>query len=106
MDKSSSLGMPMAPLEHIQEVQIIKAWGCPRHPLVLHQSVSGQLSCTMFLFVHAISVILGASVVLVFSIDLFGFVCCSIWLHIITLDWERDTLRFHCREHSSFHSIH
>ncbi len=50
--------------------------------------------------------ILGASVVLVFSIGFFGFVCCSIWLHIITLDWERDTLRFHCREHSSFHSIH
>src|SRR6266480_1369554 len=57
MDKSSSLGMPMAPLEHIQEVQIIKSWGCPRHPLVLHQSVSGHLSNTMFLFVHAISAI-------------------------------------------------
>src|SRR6266480_467029 len=32
-------------------------WGYPRHPLVLHQSVSGHLSCTMFLFVHAISAI-------------------------------------------------
>src|SRR6266567_9244515 len=57
MDKSSSLGMPMAPLEYIQEVKIIKAWGCPRHPLVLHQSGSGHLSNTMFLFVHAISAI-------------------------------------------------
>src|SRR6266567_3060238 len=31
--------------------------GMPRHPLVLHQSVSGHLSYTMFLFVHAISAI-------------------------------------------------
>src|SRR6266480_3583922 len=99
MDKSSSLGMPMAPLEHIQELQIIKAWGCPRHPLVLHQSISGRLSNTMFLFVHAICVILGASVVLVFSISLFCFVCCSICLHIITLYLERDMLRLHSREH-------
>src|SRR6266480_5904506 len=57
MDKSSSLGMPMAPLEHIQEVKIIKAWGCPRYPLVLHQSVSGRLSNTMLLFVLAINAI-------------------------------------------------
>ena len=50
-----------------------------------------------------ICVILGASVVFAFSFVL--FVCCSIWLDPIIFVLERDTLRFHCLEHSRFHSF-
>ena len=34
----------------------------------------------------------------------FCFVCCSLWLHPSILVLERDTLHFHCVEHSRFHS--
>jgi hypothetical protein len=35
---------------------------------------------------------------------LFCFVCCNKWLDPNMFVLERDTLRFHCLEHSSFHS--
>jgi hypothetical protein len=51
---------------------------------------------------HMLCVVLGASLFL-FSV-FFCFVCCNKWLDHIILVLERDTLRFHCLEHSSFHS--
>jgi hypothetical protein len=32
----------------------------------------------------------------------FSLVCCSSWLDHTMFVWERDTLHFHCLEHSSF----
>ena len=37
---------------------------------------------------------------------LFCFVYCSLWLDPSIFVLERDTLRFHCLEHSSFRSYH
>jgi hypothetical protein len=51
---------------------------------------------------HILCVVFGASL-FVFLV-LFSFICCSIWLDPSILVWERDTLRFNCIEHSSFHS--
>jgi hypothetical protein len=55
---------------------------------------------TIFLLLHMPCVVLGASLFL-FSV-LFYFVFCSILLDPIMFVLERDTLRFHCLEHSSF----
>jgi hypothetical protein len=51
---------------------------------------------------HMLCVILGASLFL-FSV-FFYFVCCNKWLDHTIFVLERDTLRFYCLEHSSFHS--
>ena len=82
----------------------VKALGCPRHSLLHQQKHQVIFPDTMFLLLHALCIILGALFVFYFS--LFGFVCCSILLDSIIHDLEKDTLRFHCREHSSFHFIH
>jgi hypothetical protein len=47
-------------------------------------------------------VVLGASLLL--FLVLFYFVCCNKWLEHSIFVLERDTLCFHCLEHSSFHS--
>ena len=49
-----------------------------------------------------ICVVLGASFYFAFSFVLFA--CCNKWLDPSILCLERSTLRFHCLEHSSFHS--
>ena len=82
----------------------VKAWGCPRHPLLHQQKYQVIFQDTIFLLLHILCVILGASVI--FLSVLFCFLCCSIWLDPSIFVLERDTLRFHCLEHSSFHSYH
>jgi hypothetical protein len=37
---------------------------------------------------------------------LFCFICCNKWLYHIIFVLGRDTLHFHCLEHSSFHSYY
>jgi hypothetical protein len=49
-----------------------------------------------------LGVVLGASLFL--FLVFFSFVCCSILLYPSMFVLERDTLRFHCSEHSSSHS--
>ena len=80
----------------------VKAWGCPRHPLLHQQKYQVIFQDTIFLFLHMICVILGASF-------LFCFQFCFVFLLQFMVgsqhfSLERDTLRFHCLEHSSFHS--
>ena len=72
----------------------VKAWGFPRHPLLHQQKYQVIFQDTIFLLLHVICVILGASVFFAFS--LFSFLCCSLWLDPSIFVLERDTLRFHC----------
>jgi hypothetical protein len=80
----------------------VKAWGCLRHPLLHQQKYQVIFQDTIFLLLHMLCVVLGAS--LFFLSVFFCFVCCNKWLDHIILVLERDTLHFHCQEHSSFHS--
>src|SRR3954451_23466852 len=100
MDKSSSLGMLMSPQDIYSISTSIKAWGCPRHPLFHQQKYQVLFQYTIFLLLHILCVVLGASLFL-FSVY-FSLVCCSSWFLYTMFVWERDTLRFHCLEHSSF----
>jgi hypothetical protein len=101
MDKSSSLGMPCHPKKYPRSTSV-KAWGCPRHPLLHQQKYQVIFQDTIFLFLHMLCVVLGASLFL-FSV-LFYFVCYNKWMDHNMFVLERDTLHFHCLEHSSFYS--
>src|SRR3954465_3174971 len=50
----------------------VKAWGCPRHPLFINKKHQVIFQCAIFLLLHALCVVLGASlfsvVYLLFSI--------------------------------------
>ena len=99
-----------------------QAWGCPCHPQHISKKykrqslgmpkaspssstkISGFFQNTIFLFLHMICVILGASFYFAFSFVLFA--CLNKWLDPSILCLERNTLRFHCLEHSSFHSYY
>ena len=80
----------------------VKACGCPRHPLLHQQKYPVFFQNTIFLFLHMICVVLGASFVFSFSFVLFS--CLNKWLDPRILCLERNTLHFHFLEHSSFHS--
>jgi hypothetical protein len=58
----------------------VKAWGCPRHPLLHQQKYLVIFQDTIFLLLHMLCVVLGES--------FFCFVCCNKWLDpsIILLD--------------------
>ena len=101
MDKSSSLGMPMSPQEIAKKYkrQIL---GMPKHPLLHQQKYQVIFQDTIFLLLHALCVILGASLFL--FLVLFCLVCCSIRLDPSMFVLQRDMLRFYCLEHSSLHS--
>ena len=71
-DKSSNLGIPNGTPINIQGVSSIKAWGCPRHPLLHQQYYQVTFQDTIFLLLHMICVILGASFYFAFSFVLFA----------------------------------
>jgi hypothetical protein len=79
----------------------VKSWGCPRQPLLHQQKYQVIFQDTIFLLLHMLCVFRGASLFL-FSV-LFCFVFYNKWLDHAMFVLERDTLRFHCLEHSSFH---
>jgi hypothetical protein len=99
--KPQAWGCPCYPKKYPRSTSI-KAWGCPRHPLFHQQKYQVIFQDTIFLLLHMLCVILGASLFL--FLVLFCFVCCNKWLHHTILLLERDTLHFYCLEHSSFHS--
>src|SRR3954467_2534464 len=78
----------------------VKAWGCPRHPLFINKKHQVIFQCAIFLLLHALCVIIGASLFsvlcLLFSIMLdpiiftFGVRHTPMY-YIFTL--EQDTLR-------------
>ena len=47
MDKSSSLGMPCHPKKYSRGTSV-KAWGCPRHPLLHQQSIRSSFNILYF----------------------------------------------------------
>ena len=80
---------PMAPPSKYQEPSRVKAWGCPRHPLIFidyHKVVFFELH-----FYHFTYYVLCLEHLFTFSL----FVCWSyLCLDIALFVWERDTLRF------------
>ena len=82
----------------------VNAWGCPRHSLLHQQKYQVIFQDTIFLLLHILCVILGASFVFYFSFVLFSLLQFMVGSQHIFL--ERFTLRFHCLEHSSFHSYY
>jgi hypothetical protein len=102
MEKSSSLGMPMSPPRNIQEVQESKL-GDARGTPSSSTKISGHLS-RHYIFVASYAMCYYWIVSLFLFSVLFCFVCCNKWLDHSIFVLERDTLHFHCLEHSSFHS--
>ena len=86
---------------NIQEVQASKLGDARASPFS-SSKYQVNFQCAIFLLLHMLCVILGASLFL-FSV-LFCFVCCNKWLDPSNICFGEDTLRFNCIEHSSFHS--
>jgi hypothetical protein len=88
--------------KNIQEVQASKLGDAPRHPFFIGKN-QVTFQDTIFVLLCILWVFLGASLL---SLSVFFcFVCCDKWLDHIMFVLERDTLCFHCQEHSSFHSF-
>src|SRR4051794_4451718 len=104
MDKSLSLGMPMLPQGYIQELQASKLGDAQGIPFFINKNIRFLFQYTIFLLLHILCIILGASLFL--FLVWFILVCCNNWLDPISFFLERDTLRFHCIEHSHFIPIH
>src|SRR3954454_9755112 len=61
MDKSSSLRMSPGHSKKYPRGSSIKAWGCQRHPLFINKKHQVIFQCAIFLLLHTLCVILGAS---------------------------------------------
>jgi hypothetical protein len=78
------------------------AINAPRHPFCIGKN-QVTFQDTIFLLLRILCVFLGAFLL---SLSVFFcFVCCNKWLDHIMFVLDRDTLYFHCQEHSSFHSF-
>src|SRR3954462_14359132 len=64
MDKISSLGMSPGHPKKYPRGSSVKAWGCPRHPRFINKKHQLIFQCAIFLLLHALYVILGASLFL------------------------------------------
>ena len=102
MDKISSLGMPMTSQE-ISNKYRHQILGMPKASPSSSTKISDPLS-RHYIFIA--SYIMCYSWSIIYFCFQFCFVCCSICLDPIIFVLERDTLRFHCLEHSSFHSYY
>jgi hypothetical protein len=63
---------------NIQEVQAAKLGDAPRHPLLHQQKYQVIFQDTIFLLLHILCVVLGATLFLL--LVFFYFVCCNKWL--------------------------
>jgi hypothetical protein len=79
-------------LRNIQEVQASKLGDAPRHPLLHHQKYQVIFKDTIFLLIHMLCVVLGASLFL--FLVFFCFVCYNKWLDHTMFVLERDMLCF------------
>ena len=79
MDKISRLGCPCHPKNYPRSTSV-KAWGCPRIPSSL-TNCRVLFQCAIFLLLHIICAVLGASLFL--FLVFFCFVCCNKWLEPI-----------------------
>ena len=97
------LGYAHVTPRNIQEVQASKLGDAHASPLH-QQKYQVKPQCAIFLLLHILCVILGASLFqFSFVFSLFCFACCNKKLGPSILVWERDMLHFNCIEHSSFH---
>ena len=87
---------------NIEEVQASNLGDYQGIPFFMNKKYQVLFQYTIFLLLHMICVILGASVVFAFSFVLLCLLQFMVGSQYFQL--ERDTLRFHCLEHSSFHS--
>src|SRR3954451_13519423 len=94
MEKILSLGMPMLPQGYIQEVQASKLGDAQGIPFFIHKNIRFLFQYTIFLLLHILCVILGASLFL--FLVWFSLFCCNNWLDPSSFFFERDTLCFHC----------
>ena len=102
MEKSSRLRMPMSP-QDLSKKYKHQSLGMPKASPSSSIKISGHFS-RHYIFIA--SYIMCYSWSVIFAFTLFCFLCCSIWLDPRIFFLERDTLCFHCLEHSSFHSYH
>ena len=86
---------------NIQEVQASKLGDAQGIPFFINK-VSCHLS-GRYIFITSYTMCYSWSV-LVFVFFFFCFVCCTIWLDPRNICFGAYTLRFNCKEHSSFHS--
>src|SRR3954469_25248241 len=100
MDKTSSLGMPMSPQGYIQEVQASKLGDAQRIPFFIDKNIRSFFS-TLYFYCFIYYVLFLERLCFLFSVLLI-LGCCSTRLDPSSFVLERDTLRFHCLEHSSF----
>jgi hypothetical protein len=83
---------------HIQEVQASKLGDAQGIPFFINKNIRSCFS-TLYFYCFICYVLFLER--LCFSFQ-FSLVCCSFWLDPSYLILERNTLRFHCLEHSSF----
>ena len=98
--KAQAWGFPCHPKTYPRSTSV-KAWGCPRHPLLHQQKYQVSFKTLYFYSFTWYVLFLERHFCFAFSFVLFS--CCNNWLDPSFLVW-RETLRFHCLEHSSFHS--
>jgi hypothetical protein len=87
---------------NIQQVQASKLGDAPWHPLLHQQKYQVIFQDTIFLLLHMLCVVLGASLFL-FSFLFCFFAVINGWITPY-LFWRETRPVFHCLEHSSFHS--
>ena len=97
--KSLSLGMPLWYIPaNFKNTQASKLG----HPL-LHQQFIRSFLVKLYFYSFTSYVSYLERLLFLLSVCLVFFVVINSWI-LACFVWERDTLRFHCLEHSSFHS--
>ena len=87
---------------NIQEVQASKLGDAQGIPFFINK-VSGHLSWR-YIFIASYTMCYSWSVLVLVFFVFFCFVCCNKQLDPSNICFGEDTLRFNCKEHSSFHS--
>jgi hypothetical protein len=88
---------------NIQEVQASNLGDAQGTPFFI-KKISVHLSRQYFFIASYAMCCFWSIFIFVFSF--FCYVCCNKWMEHNMFVLERDTLRFHCLEHSSFHSYY
>jgi hypothetical protein len=85
---------------NIQEVQASKLGDASRNPFFINKNIRSSFK-TLYFYCFICYVFFLERLYFRFQ---FFFVCSNKWLDHTMFVLERDTLHFHCLEHSSFHS--
>jgi hypothetical protein len=99
--KYQAWGCPCHPNKYPRSTSI-KAWGCPEAPPSSLTNIR-SLFKTLYFYCFVFYAFFLERQLFLLSV-LFYFVFCNKWLDHMMFVLERDLIRFHCQEHSSFHS--